>query len=675
MYKRFLCMILTVLFLCALLPFSAGAEEYVNLAKNVTCIVEISEPISFSYGLLTDGDELFETNNGRLTDENIATADSESSAWYRAYRGGSRIVRFDFGDEVALSGVSAGFLFDASKDICPPRYIKVYLSDDGVNYGIAAQYDATYPLPYVSPQRCEISLDFDEIYSARYVNVEFSCDNYVYCDEVSIFGKEALLGTESKAEIPDTDTPATSYPSDVFGAKDIICLQAGSFSLSEARPIVGYISSNGDISGRMFDSVCLSPSGKDLERYLSNLSSSFEILQETAQEVYSTIDSDEKLRIFVVLPYPEVSENETLETRFETIKAFIDECILLFSDNAYKNLRFCGFFWGQTQMDFNSSNHETDLVKNTNQYIRQNNLASVFEAEYLGAGFDIWQDLGFNCSVMHTDYSRKEWGEEFYFDVKMLSQFAQSALKYNSGAFLEFDNISYFESEEFQKSGANYESHLYYGYKNGYMNGVTAYSGNENIFDYLCRSDINTPKGIYLRRLYDLTYNFIHRTYENLAPQLELETNHDLHFGDSGITIDIDITDGDSYWYDIVVEFPVLPKHGNVVASSNKKELIYNVDEGFMGEDSFTVRVTDGFGYSVQQTVNLSIKEFKPTETPKDEFSEDESSSFESDISNVSKGDTQKGDNNYLLPIFCGIGIIVALATVLGIGIMAKKRK
>ncbi len=691
MYKRFLSALLTVLFLYILFPVNASAEEEVNLAKNVSCIVEIGEPVSFSYGLLTDGDEPFEVNNGRLTDENVASTDADSNAWYRAYRGGSRIVRFDFQDQVAVSGVSAGFLFDSSLNICPPRYIKVFLSDDGVNYGLAAEFNTVYPLPYISPEHCDIRLDFEKTFSARYVNIEFSCDNYVYCDEISIFGTESLSGNEEKVEIID-NKEEPGFPADIAGTRDIIRLRAGEFSESEAKSYIGYLDTNGNISGRMFDAVCLAPSTDIISfsdisgwnAYFSDIVTSTSVIQSVAEEVYSSIAFEGELKLFVVLPYPSISDSfgdingdgviessDSLEKRMDVLRWFIDRCNLYFSENIHEKVRLCGFFWGANEIDFNASSHEALLIQNTNAYIKDCGQSSVYEADYLAAGYDIWKELGFDCSVMHTGII-----DNGYFDIKMLSEFSQSVMNQNSGVFIEFDNISYFLGDDFKKPGTRYESHLYYGYKNGYMNSITVFCGCENIFDYLCNTDINTPKGIYLRRLYDLTYNFIHRTYENLAPQLELQDSYELHSGDSGITIDISIIDGDSYWNDILVEFPVMPSHGNVVASANKKELIYNVEEGFVGEDSFTVRVTDGFGYSEEKAVSILVKDPIIIEPPLDNSTDSEISLPEnSHISDSSEDKEPEKENNYVVPVICVLAVMAAIGIVVGIGILAKKRK
>ncbi len=702
MLKRIFGLILTVVFFSLAFPFSAIADtETINLAEGFSYIIQTTQPISHSYSLLMEGNEPFETNNGRLTDSNDANENAESNAWYRAYRGGGRIIRFDLGTEKAIFSVSAGFLYDSKRNIVPPRYIRVYLSDDGENYGLAGEYNAVYPLSFTDSQHCNIEITFNKTYSARFVNVEFSCDNYVYSDEISIWGSNTLSGTEEKVQIIQETEKEYSYPSEIMGVSDIIRLQAGGFSYEEALCCVGYLNTNGEIAGKMFGSASLSPAStidfsdiKGWELYLLNLASSLKHLQNSANEVYSALGFQNKLKVFITLPLPPKSENpfgdingdEIVEScfnlyeRLEISKWFIAQCESLSISEEYKNLELCGFFFGAEEIDFNLSDHESALIKSVNEHITSKSLASIYESGYLACGYDLWKELGFSRGLMKPQCAKSVSDIDYYFDLAMLSEFSDTALKNGLGVALELDNTECFLEDGFLKAGKNYEAHLYYGYKKGYMNGLTSYSGYDNVFYTLCHGDINTPKGIYLRRLYDLTYNFIYRTYENLSPQISIDENHEFHLGDSGINIQIDITDGDSHWNDITIEFTSKPIHGSVVASSNKKELIYNADEGFVGEDRFSVRVYDGFGYSREAQVTILVKEAQlpPTPPVMDESSNPPLDNEES-LENIHTSEIADYPilHNKKTPlwVYCTIAILIGSTIVLGIGILAKKRK
>ena len=88
---------------------------------------------------------------------------------------------------------------------------------------------------------------------------------------------------------------------------------------------------------------------------------------------------------------------------------------------------------------------------------------------------------------------------------------------------------------------------------------------------------------------------------------MELETKVEMLYGDNRITIDLNIKDVDSYSEDILVEFPTQPQNGKVVASAGNNKLIYSLDEGFVGEDSFTVCISDGFNRSEPVEVSILV--------------------------------------------------------------------
>ena len=102
------------------------------------------------------------------------------------------------------------------------------------------------------------------------------------------------------------------------------------------------------------------------------------------------------------------------------------------------------------------------------------------------------------------------------------------------------------------------------------------------------------------------------------------------------------------------IEFPTSPKNGSVAVSSDKETLIYRADDGFVGEDSFTVRVTDGFNYSEEVSVTVTVE---PNSAQN--VSQDGSETVDTDI------DSQKTDNSFLIIIiFSVVGAIFLLAVV-----------
>ena len=159
-----------------------------------------------------------------------------------------------------------------------------------------------------------------------------------------------------------------------------------------------------------------------------------------------------------------------------------------------------------------------------------------------------------------------------------------------------------------------------------------------------------------------MTYNFIHGTYKNEAPQVEVD-DFELLAGDKRAMADIKITDADSFWGDITVEFVKMPEHGGVTVAASKKTLIFRADDGYVGSDSFTLRVSDGFNYSEEITVNVTVNE--PAVNESSESNSDESSQS-------ANGGEKDGTPVWLVILLSVLGVaVVAVAA----AVVVKKKK
>jgi VCBS repeat-containing protein len=133
--------------------------------------------------------------------------------------------------------------------------------------------------------------------------------------------------------------------------------------------------------------------------------------------------------------------------------------------------------------------------------------------------------------------------------------------------------------------------------------------------------------------------------------------------GDSRITAAITVVDEDSYRGDLKIEFPSSPKNGIVAVSSDKETLIYRADDGFVGEDSFTVRVSDGFNYSEEISVTVTV-EPNSAQTV---------SQQESDVSEITEENDKKDNSIWIVIIFSLVGAAFAVVVILQV-IKNKKR-
>lgn len=165
-----------------------------------------------------------------------------------------------------------------------------------------------------------------------------------------------------------------------------------------------------------------------------------------------------------------------------------------------------------------------------------------------------------------------------------------------------------------------------------------------------------------------MTFDFIHLTYSNEPPRLFVESEIELVNGDTKITLNLEWSDEDSHWDDITVEFPETPLNGVVAAAANKKALIYSSDRDFVGEDSFTVRVSDGFGYSEEYEVKVTVVTPESFESSSAEY---ESSS--EDVSSSPYYDTEQKIPPWLMIIVIILG--GAMVIVSAVMILKSKKK
>lgn len=673
MAKKAYSLILVLMLLMLCLP--ASASDYgVNLAEGLSYTIKTGEPVTMSYANFVEDGTKFDIDNGQLTDNKTAPNSSSSEGWYKAFRAKSRIVTFDLGQISAISHIEAGFLHYKTAGIYAPRYINIRLSDDGVSYGTVVRFDTGIDLTDTVVSRRGISVSLPKIYSARYVEIEFSSDIFTFCDEIRIIGSKTISGNEAKAK-PDKQSEPKGYFESLDGISDIIKLYNGYYQpndsigiLDEADvlPYIAYIDADGNIAGKMFDAIALVPchgdypsggrlvktNGKsgavmsDWELYFEYTfkeGQDLDAIDKTVARVYSELGLKGKYKVFLTLPYPTVLIDtpfgdingdgsqeycQTLEERLNIVKWFADKCIEQFKENKYENIELAGFYWLREEINYSDSDHEAELTVKVNEYLDKKRLKSIFDPFYLSTGFDHWESLGFDSAVMQPNVA---FSNTDYFKLPMLAEFAESAYNNHLGVEIETNEPSYFRGDDYLKAGFNYESYLFYGRKTGYINAFKTYyqGSNPGSFYDFCYADTSTPKGIYLRRLYDITYNFIHGTYKNEPPTVSVG-DIELVAGDSRVTADIEITDSDSYWGDIAIEFVKMPEHGRVTVAASKKTLIFRADEGFVGNDSFVLQVTDGFNYSEELTVNVTVHE--KTEVSQSESTPEEDSSNPSPI-------------------------------------------
>ncbi|MDD4124561.1 MAG: DUF4855 domain-containing protein [Eubacteriales bacterium] len=647
MNKKLIILLVIVMLLpvCVTLEGSASSDnqEY-NIALNKPYAVEFGASVEYSYrNYSADGGKYDIDDSLCLTDGVYAAVNDKVTGYYRAFRGYSRFICFDFGKEMRISGFSADFLH-YNYGVYAPSFLNIYLSADGENYVKCGSCD-TLPIYSATAQKKKYTFEFDEPYKAQYVKIEFASDVFVYCDEVEIYGNDDTTGCiEIPAYTEEEDKGVyPKYSEAMNGAGSIIKIYDGYYTdqsiadntSKELLPYIAYLDGDGSIIDTMFDSVAFVPchvdypsggrlvktSGKsgavmsDWELYISNTFKdgyNVKALEEAAGTMNASLGTDNKIKVFLTIPYPTMQSKafgdingdgkteytRTLAERTAVIEWYIDKVISLFNEQNFQNLELVGFYWYRESVANEDSDHEGQLITETKAYIDENynGFCLLFDPYYLSEGFDKWDEYGFDGAVMQPNLIFND-----YFETDMLSEFASQIKKYGLGVEIETAEPGNFNSaENNRKYGAIYESYLYYGWKYGYMNTLQTFyqgAGPGTIYKFYTSDDL------YMNYLYDITYKFIKGTYDISAPSVvaeEFTAETDSKRNRINFTVNTDC-----YIPGLVVKASAL--NGKVTVLTTNAALLYTPNEGFAGEDEITLTVTDSYDQTCTHTVKVTV--------------------------------------------------------------------
>ncbi|HPE95604.1 MAG TPA: DUF4855 domain-containing protein [Bacillota bacterium] len=630
MLKRIIAFIIAA---CAVLPFGVYAGGDMNILKGLEYTVTSGVPIEGSYANHPENetDTFFKLTDGK-------TADSVSSgAWCKWLRGVSRIIDFDLGKAYALTSFEAAFMHIKTSGMYIPRYIRIYASSDGVSYHLWASPEMPLSMSSDAKKRAVFTYSDDRQMTAQYIKIVICTDINVWCDELILNGyacddTNPVSGEEYS--VPDGDY-FPKYASSIQGAGDIIKIyngyygsdtQTGTNTANELLPYIGYVSADGTVTDTMFDAVTFVPIHSDypsggrltltnnkpgavMSDWLLYLDDTFaqdvncDALDHTAQTVSDTLGKDVNIKVFFTLPYPTVISGafgdidgdgvqeycRTFEERFAILKWYADLIRERFDAEGYTNLTFCGYYWYREEVNESNSDDERTLVESISQYVHSYGCSLLFDPFYLSCGFTEYASLGFDCAFMQPNLCFYD-----YFTDEVLAKFATAARMYSTGCEIECIE-PYKLTGDVDKHGIIFEKYLYYAWKYGYIDAAHSYyqGAGPGSFYTMCYS--SQP---YVRKLYDKLYEFIKGTYS----YDELSVSCDALVCDSTkVRGSLKIESGTSRSVSVTVQ----PLHGTV--SFTGTVFVYKPEEGYSGEDSFTVNVSDTIAPPVTLTVSVSV--------------------------------------------------------------------
>lgn len=617
--KRIFCICIAVLlFALAVLPAIVRADsENLSVGKSYTLVYD--SPIEHAYPAYTYESE------GKLTDGAFAKNMSFSdSAFLELYRGTAVSVTIDLEKVCGVSLVDLRTFQNKAAGIYCARYVKVAVSENGTDFATVGLLEDSKTVTDDAKKIVTHSVHLDKTYLARYVRVTFSCDVYVYTDEITVYGTENT-GEAVSATFVESQTER-GYSGEIDGIGNIVLMYTvGNYTKETLRPYLAYIDASDGVADTMFDSMLFLPSPvsnydfskpEAWNKYISamfgaedftNLTALDSLVGELRHEL--SMADEYRYPVFLAIPYLKIGNSnfngvrpDSLENRTKIISSYVDQMVDLFASSDFSNLELKGFYWFHESISYSASEYEEDLMINFNNYVHEKGFKSIWIPYYCSPGFERAVDLGFDSATLQSGYAFARSGETLNLlgDVlpEVVDDSAMQARKYGLGMEFELDINVANAYERFYK-------YLHSGYSTGCMSGhmMMLYQGVDAL--YKCA---NSADGTDHRKIYDLLYLYNKEQFTSQAPTVAEDQIivSDLNKRTSGT---LSITDGDSLKSELDI-VDLVATEGLTYVLEGDGFYILNTNDTAPGLYHLTFKVTDGYNLSEQVNVKVFIADF-----------------------------------------------------------------
>lgn len=659
MIKRTLSIFLALLMLVPFFgTFVSADSEVISVGKKYT--VEYSTPIENAYP------ELAYKKERKLTDGVKATAASSSdSAYLKLYRGTSVAVTIDLGSVMAVDAVSIDQLQQKAHGVVCSRYLEVYVSEDGTNYGFAGKTENRLLITDNTAKHVTIKATLDKAYKARYVRAVFSSDVYTLVDEVSVFGGSEI---SSAASAPKYEP---EYKNEfVCNIEDIksVCLMyiASYYSPEMIRPYFAYLDANGKAVDTMFDSLLFlgmpetsSQDGymrqADMQNFVAKVmdpNCNMGALNTVVGQLKSELGlaADYKYPVFLSVPFVDyyysafgtidgtVVSSGTLADRSKIVKWYIDYAEQQFAASNFVNLELKGLYWFSESINYQLTAHEPELVKYFNEYAHSKGYKTMWIPYYSTAGIDQAMSLGFDSVTMQAGLAFGGNTETGVPKSEVCKDAALTAKKLGlSGTEFEVD----IWKEDFAKNFAQYVSAAY---GTGVMDKgmVTMYQSGTQLYDCVYGTGA-------MRQVYDLTYEFISGKYKEAAPVIKEGATITMKVN-SIANGKLEITDADNKKSDLKVATLEKPEGLYIFAEGNGyfEAQSYDCQPG-----TYVAKLSVTDGNNISNTVEITVIVEPEEGTVSTEESQDDSSN--------------NGGMNTLTIVLIAVGAVLVIAAIVAV--------
>lgn len=575
-------------------------------------------------------------NAPMLTDGKPASnMDCYSGDWFFFHGGQTLDFFYDLGKLSTVESVKIGLLEHKDWGISRPKFLSVFLSDDGENWYRVVDYqrpaDTVF---YDNATRVPFDYTLDTAYAARFVRFRIENSGFLFVDEFEAYGtKEVKEGT---ARLADSDlrhsiyytNPERAQHASIENTKlnsDEIALiwDGNEGSDGMLKGFAAYLDEDGNIKDTMMNGFLYFPGSvlpSGAKGYQASNKADWEYmftgtfdgknglgkLEEVVGEIKEELNlPDYKVQVYFSLlrlsdvtmgpnditdfgdvDGDGVTENMTVsEDRIKVFNWYIDWVTAEFASRGYENIELDGFCWVNEDVGF--EHDDSHIITEAGDCVEAAGTNLIWIPYYTANRYYLGHEMGVDITNMQPNYMFDLEKPEYRLGV------AASRTKWMHMCIEIEHNYEAFGNPLYLR---NYMLYLYYGAVTGYMDSIHIYYDNTENISLLAYSDDPMQ-----RFQYEATYHFIKGTldvYPDVRETLKFTASKDTVLRD---TINTENT------YSLYT-LTGAPEHGSVSLASDGS-FQYFPDKGYTGKDSFTYTYNNYLGESETCTVEITVGE------------------------------------------------------------------
>ena len=577
----------------------------------------------------TRGDES-KADNPCLTDGKKATTQSElycyGDMWFFSRGGDGLEFFYDIGKLSTVKGVNLSVLEQTEWGITRPKFISVFLSEDGNNWYEVSEWtrptDETF---YATAKSVQISLDFDKEYVARFVRFRVE-SAFLFIDELEAFGTKAV--NSSATRLAESGLNAIPYYTNTddaqfattentpVKAEEIVLLYADRNKKEDLLPMFAYIDEDGNIKDTFMDGAIYCshhnlPSGTlgHLPNYKAdweyvhnadfNGESGFDALEEVVGEIKQALGlTDYKVQVYstfltlhdTVSDFGDVDgdgiseDATTVEGRAKIFDWYIKLTLDEFEKRNYQNIEFNGFYWLNESVIWERD--DSHVITECGERVHAAGSNFLWVPYYKANRFFTGYEMNFDMISMQPNVVFSTDAPLWRFD---------STVEMTKVRKMTVEIEHSYQCLGDQSFARSYMLYLYYGAVTGYIDAIHVYYDDVSNFTKMAYSDSEL-----CRLQYDATYHFAKGDLDITPDKLD---DYSVK-GNKDTVIEGALNEEAGIYYFNLVK---APERGYITLSDDGT-FRYFPDKGYTGTDSFTYTYNELLGESEECTVNIIVE-------------------------------------------------------------------